>query len=145
MKNVGIGEVVITTDPEETVAMIGLGSCVGIFLTVPGRVVAAAHVLLPSSNGAPAVPGKFADTAVPELQRLLHEEGIPARRARAVLVGGGQVLSFGGNRPELDIGRRNAEAVRDALREAGIPVATDETGGTTARSARVTVASGALE
>jgi chemotaxis protein CheD len=141
VRSVGIGEIVISTDPAETLQMIGLGSCVGVFLTVPGKAVAAAHVLLPSSEGAsPGPPGKFADTAIPELVRLLGEAGLSKDRATATLVGGGQVLSFGSNRPEFDIGRRNSEAVRAALQKAGIRVAIDETGGTKARSARMRVA-----
>jgi chemotaxis protein CheD len=145
VRSVGIGEIVFSTDPGETVQMIGLGSCVGVFLTVPGKVVAAAHVLLPSSDGASSgPPGKFADTAIPELARLLSEAGISKARTSATLVGGGQVLSFGSNRPEFDIGRRNAEAVKAALSKAGIRIAVDETGGTKARSARVTVAQGAI-
>jgi chemotaxis protein CheD len=146
MKAVGIGEVVITTEPGDIIHMIGLGSCVGVFLSVPGKAVAAAHVLLPSSSGAAgAPPGKFADTAVPELVRLLRVSGFGSQRATATLVGGGQVLSFGSNRPEFDIGRRNAEAVRAALGAAGIRVAIDETGGTKARTARMYVSSGSLE
>jgi chemotaxis protein CheD len=145
VRSVGIGEIVVSTDPAETIQMIGLGSCVGVFLTVPGKAVAAAHVLLPSSAGAASgPPGKFADTAVPELVRLLGEAGLSKGRATATLVGGGQVLSFGSNRPEFDIGRRNADAVRAALQKAGVRVAKDETGGTKARSARMVVAQGAI-
>lgn len=145
MRSVGIGEIVFATDPGETVQMIGLGSCVGVFLTIPGKAVAAAHVLLPSSEGSSGgPPGKFADTAIPELARILGEAGLSKSRATATLVGGGQVLSFGSNRPEFDIGRRNADAVRAALSKAGIRIAVDETGGTKARSAKVTVAQGAI-
>ena len=145
MKSVGIGEVICSTDPDDIISMIGLGSCVGVFLAVPGKAVAAAHVLLPSSQGSPTtLAGKFADTAVPELTRMLRRHGLAARRSMATLVGGGQVLSLGLDRPEFDIGRRNAVAVRAALAEAGIPIAVDETGGTRARSARMTVRFGTL-
>lgn len=144
MRSVGIGEIVVTDDPGETVQMVGLGSCVGVYLTVTGKAIAAAHVLLPSSGGSPAPqPGKFADTAVPELLGRLTGMGHLKGRITATLVGGGQVLSLGATRPEFEIGRRNAEAVRSALQSAGIRIASDETGGTKARTFRMSVSEAA--
>lgn len=141
MKSVGIGEIVTTDDPSEPVQMVGLGSCVGVYLVVPGKAVAAAHVLLPSSGGSQASQlGKFADTAIPELVRRIGEMGFAKGRTSATLVGGGQVLSLGSSRPEFEIGRRNAEAVREALTSQGIRIQADETGGTKARTFRMTAA-----
>lgn len=145
MMTVGIGDIVLCTDPAGSVQMIGLGSCVGVFLVVPGTAVAAAHVLLPASGGTiGARPGKFADTAVPELVRLLAQAGFARSRMKATLVGGAQILSFGSNQPEFDIGRRNVAAVRAALERARIGITVDETGGTSARSVRISVARGAI-
>ena len=144
MKSVGIGEVVVTHDPDEVVQMVGLGSCIGVYVVVPGKALAAAHVLLPSSGGQTAPqPGKFADTAVPELARRLGELGYAKTRASVTLVGGGQVLSLGSTRPEFDIGRRNADAVRDALQSQGLRVIKDETGGTKARTFRMSASEAA--
>lgn len=144
MKSVGIGEIVVTDDPEEVVQMVGLGSCIGVFVKVPGKAVIAAHVLLPNSAGqTPPQPGKFADTAVPELANRLRALGFSKVRASVTLVGGGQVLSLGSTRPEFDIGRRNADAVRQALKTEGFRVATDQTGGNKARTFRMSAAEAA--
>lgn len=144
MKSVGIGEIVVTDDPSEVVQMVGLGSCIGVYAVVPGKAIAAAHVLLPSSGGqTPPQPGKFADTAIPELAKRLTTMGFARARASVTLVGGGQVLSLGSNRPEFDIGRRNADAVREALRSEGLRVVRDETGGNKARTFRMSASEAA--
>lgn len=143
MKSVGIGQVVTTRDPDEVVGMIGLGSCVGIFCAIPNRIVTAAHVLLPDSGGKDAPsPGKYADTAVAALVAVLRDEGVPLSMVRVSLAGGGQVLSFSDNRPEFEIGRRNAEAVRGLLTTNRLSIVDDITGGTSAASVKLPVATG---
>jgi chemotaxis protein CheD len=81
--------------------------------------------------------GKFADRAVPAL--IAQMAGAGARRARleAVLVGGAQMFSLGAS--TLEIGRRNEEAVREALKREGVGVSAAVTGGTKGRTVRVHV------
>ena len=80
-------------------------------------------------------PGKFADLAVPELIDRVVRAGASRRRLEAVLVGGARMFALG----ELDIGARNAEAVRAGLAASGLSVRAAETGGNRGRTMRVDV------
>lgn len=141
-RTVAIGETVVVTDPGGTVSMVGLGSCVGVFLAVPGRVVAAAHVLLPEAGGKTGAAGKYADTAVDSLVGELRLLGLPLPLVRVSLAGGAQVLQIGG--AGLDVGYRNADAVRSRLARHGLRPVADLTGGTRPATVRVPVATGIL-
>ena len=132
-----MGELKVTTDPGEELAVVGLGSCIAIALyDRDGTVAGLAHVVLSSSNGAEVdQPGKYADTAVPALIDAVVGAGARRRRLQATLIGGARMFATG-----LDIGARNCEAVTEHLRAAGIPVAATDVGGTRGRTARISPA-----
>lgn len=140
---VRMGEMHVSGEPEHVLAAIGLGSCIGLVLVEPDRGRAGmAHIVLPSAperhNGA---HGKFADLAVPALLREMDAIGSSRRRLQAVLIGGAQMFSVGTS-SNLDIGRRNEEATREALASLGLEVHAAHTGGNQGRTARVYVGSG---
>jgi chemotaxis protein CheD len=91
--------------------------------------------VLPASTEADREPGKYADLAVPELIDRVCRAGASRRRLEAVLAGGARMFELG----ELDIGARNAEAVRSGLAAAGVQVRAAETGGNRGRTMRVSV------
>lgn len=62
--------------------------------------------------------------------------GAAKRRLQAVLIGGARMFTVGAS---LDIGARNAEAVRDALGREGVKIHAEEVGGNRGRTARVIV------
>ena len=137
-----MAEIAVSRHEADVLVALGLGSCIGVALLDGASLVAGlAHVVLPESRPGATTPGKFADTAVPEL--LCRVIGLGATRGRlhAVLVGGAQMfaVSAGG---ALDIGRRNEQAVRTALAVAGIPITTTLTGGGAGRTMRVHIGSG---
>lgn len=125
-----------------TLTTTGLGSCVAVILhDAAARVTGLAHVLLPSSSVArgPSRPAKFADEAVPCLVDEVRRAG-GRGPLQAKLVGGarmfGALLSSG-----VNMGERNVEAVRAALRSAGIPIVAEDVGGEHGRNVGVDVAS----
>ncbi len=134
-----MGELVVSaTDGDELVA-IGLGSCIGLAMVdTQAGVAGLAHVVLPESGSAGGPPGKFADTAVPELLAQLERAGAVRRRLAAVLIGGARMFAIGAS---LDIGARNAAAVREQLGRLGIHVHAEETGGNRGRTARIVLGS----
>jgi len=134
-----MGEFAVSkTDGDELVA-IGLGSCIGLALVDQQAGVAGlAHVVLPDSNGCKGPAAKFADTAVPELISALERAGAIKRRLQAVLIGGARMFAIGAS---LDIGARNAAAVKEHLDRAGISIHAQETGGNRGRTARVVLGS----
>jgi chemotaxis protein CheD len=135
---VGMGQIAAAQAPQRMRAI--LGSCIGLALYHPGRRTAVmAHVVLPESAGRDGAPGKFADTAVPQMLTLLREQGIPACGLTAKFAGGANM--FNGSGP-LQIGGANAEAVTAALRRAGIRVVGQDIGGTRGRRVDFDCASG---
>ena len=132
---VRMGEIAATQNAGDVLVGLGLGSCIGlVMIDDRGPVAAMAHVVLPESNGSGAAAGKFADTAIPQLIRELTSIGATRSRLSAVIVGGAQMFVTAG---KLDVGNRNEQAVREALREHGVPVRAAVTGGTSGRTMRV--------
>lgn len=143
-KTVGIGQIVITTDPEDIVEMIGLGSCAGVFISLPGRITAAAHSLLavtPKGERSSS-PGKYVDGAVPYLIEQLAGIGVPRSRFRVWVVGGAQIFQFGPQSASASIGTRNTDLAAQLLRESGFRPNSTFVGGTAARRASLIVGTG---
>jgi len=111
----------------------GLGSCVGLTLFDPLRKIAGmAHVMLPSSNIARDLQfnvAKYADTAVPDLLQKMIEIGAKRERLLAKMAGGAQMFTFAGQTDSLRIGPRNVESCTFLLKELGIPIIGQDTGG----------------
>lgn len=140
---VRMGELHVSRDPGHVLAAIGLGSCIGLVLLDGQRARAGlAHIVLPSSmGGSTGEVGKFADRAVPALLERMASIGASRQRLQALLIGGAQMFAVGSS-STLDIGKRNEEAVREALTSAGMDVHAADTGGNQGRTVRVYVGSG---
>jgi len=131
-----------------TLVTLGLGSCVAIMLhdaAVPAGGMA--HVLLPSRSLTRDQdnPAKFPETAVPLLVDRLRGLGAHPGRLVAKLAGGASMFSQLLTPGTMQMGERNVVAARHVLRAAGIPVVREAVGGTTGRSVRFNVATGAVE
>jgi chemotaxis protein CheD len=134
---VRMGEIAVSSNPDDVLLAIGLGSCIGLALVDRRRGVAGlAHVMLPEALAGGGPVGKFADLAVPELVARVIALGASRPMLKAVLVGGAQMFSLGSS-AAMDIGVRNDAAVRDALRKERISIAAAEVGGSQGRTIRV--------
>lgn len=132
-----MGELAVSGTVGDELVAIGLGSCIGLALVDRiANVAGLAHVVLPESQGKDEPRAKFADLAVPDLIARVVAAGAVRRRLEAVLVGGARMFSVGAS---LDIGARNAEAVREALGREGVRIHAEEVGGNRGRTARVIV------
>jgi len=134
---VRMGEIAVSSNPDDVLLSIGLGSCIGLALVDQRRGIAGlAHVMLPEAptGGGPA--GKFADLAVPELVEQVTALGGARPMLRAVIVGGAQMFSLGSS-AAMDIGVRNDAAVRAALAKERISIVAAEVGGSNGRTIRV--------
>jgi chemotaxis protein CheD len=137
-----MAEIAVSKHEADVLVALGLGSCIGLALLDRSSPVAGlAHIVLPESREGTSVPGKFADTAVPELLRQMVALGAAKKRLAAVIVGGAQMFAAGAS-GSLDIGRRNEQAVRSALAVSGIEVTVAVTGGSSGRTMRVHLESG---
>lgn len=132
-----MGEMVVSSDPNEELVALGLGSCIGLAIVDRTAGVAGlAHIVLPESNDRVDQVGKFADTAVPELIARMREAGAVERRFEAAVVGGARMFEMSGG---LDIGARNEAAVRAGLAKARITVKETRTGGSSGRTLKIVV------
>ena len=132
---VGIGEIVVAAAPLRLTTV--LGSCIGIVAYDPkSRVGGIAHVMLPESTGSvsPAAPGKYADAAIPELVRRVREKTRASANPLTIkIAGGANMFSRVNGNGGLQIGPRNAEATRAAVKRLGLSIRGEDVGGTKGR------------
>jgi chemotaxis protein CheD len=133
---------------DEILVTIGLGSCVAILLHDPAaKVGGLAHVLLPS----PALsrkddnPAKFPQTAVPRLLELMAQQGASSRRITARLAGGASMFAALAAPGTIQMGERNLVASRQSLRQHGVALVGEATGGDYGRTVKMWVADGRVE
>lgn len=136
--NIGMGKIGVDYAPSRLTGKIGvdraparfrsiLGSCIGLALYDPAAKAGAfAHIVLPQACRRPGPPGKFADTAVVEMLRLIKQHGAIPRRIVAKMAGGANMFGRGG---PIQIGEDNVAAIKLALKTAGIRLVSQETGG----------------
>jgi chemotaxis protein CheD len=118
------------------IATLGLGSCVAIMLyDATSKVGGLAHILLPSEGLSRDVSNraKFPTTAIPLLLEEMKKHGAWGKPT-AKIVGGASMfaslLPAGG----INMGERNVEATKRALRAHDINLVASETGGDHGRS-----------
>lgn len=143
---VGIGEMAVSSKPEDRIKTFALASCVGLVLySAECPLLGLAHVALPESRAVPGEavkrPGKFADTAVTALLKEFYLHGCQNDLIRARLYGAVQ-------NPNMDFYRialRNLESLKSNLSRSRIRVAAEETGGLEARTITAHVSDGRVE
>ena len=136
---VGIAEIKCTREPNDVLVAPSLGSgiCVCAYDSQE-RVAAMAHVVLPDCHGDHSTAAKFADTAIPCLLQSIIDLGAAPDRVRVALVGGAELRGFRGTGVRLEIGARNAIAVRIGLERANLRVVSADIGGTAGRTVHLT-------
>ncbi len=104
-----------------------LGSCVGLTLyDSANRIGALAHIVLPDSTEHDGPPGKFADTAIPEILRLIEKRGGTIKKLSAKIAGGANMFK---SNATSGIGERNIEAIEKQITARGIPIVAKHCGG----------------
>lgn len=147
MTKVGMADLKVARHPG-ALTTLGLGSCIGICLYDPvSKTIGMAHIMLPSSKTIKnnSNVAKFADTAIVQLLSDMKSEGANLRRLVGKIAGGSQMFKFTSGNDMMKIGLRNAEAVREILKEHRIPVLADDTGGNFGRTIEFYSESGALK
>ena len=143
---VRMGEMAISDTSGDVLVSLGLGSCIGLALVDKRAGVAGlAHIVLPGASGTPkpAAMHKFADHAVPALFDAMVERGASRMFLHAALVGGASMFAAAGPKT-LEVGQRNAAAVRELVAARRVPVVAEAVGGSRGRTVRVDVGSGTV-
>jgi chemotaxis protein CheD len=121
-----------------------LGSCLGVALFDRHlRIAGLAHVVLPQSIGESELPGKYADTAVPEMIRRMEKLAAGASlRLSAKLAGGARM--FNTTSQAATIGEMNVAAVERILGELRIVIVGRHLGGEQGRRMTLDASNGAV-
>ncbi len=144
---VGIGELAVSSSPEEVIVTHALGSCVAVCVydAVAG-VAAMLHFMLPDSRINPGRgrqrPATFADTGIPLLFQAAYRQGLDKKRAIVKLVGGAEIA--GASQASFRTGRRNTLAAKQVLWRNGVLVDAEDTGSNLARTVHFAVRDGRL-
>ena len=142
-KIIGIGEYASVKEGE-VIVTLGLGSCVGVCIRDKTKKIGGmVHVMLPDSGGKPSPkPGKYADTGIDLVLNEMKKNGSSLNMLEAKIAGGASM--FGNTSKTMDIGKRNAMAVKAKLKEKGIKLLAEDTGGNRARSIEYNPSNGEL-
>lgn len=108
-KVVGVSDMVISSNPDDTIITHALGSCIGITIYDPQvNVGALLHFQLPSSKNelGPTMrnPFMYADTGIPTMFKEVYKLGAKKHRIVVKVAGGGKSNS---ESDMFEIGRRN--------------------------------------
>ena len=138
--SIRIGEMAVAKD--DGVLRTLLGSCIGVALyDRVHRVAGLAHVVLPTSQGIPELPGKFMDTAIPALLDKMAQLVGRAVEPTARIAGGANMFV---TNMVYSIGKQNIEASDRILRDMGIPIIGRHCGGERGRRMLLDVRSGVI-
>ena len=143
---VGVGDLQVSGNPEDTIVTYSLGSCVGVCIYDPvAHVGGMLHYMLPESKISPgkavAHPYMFADTGIPALFRKAYALGAVKGRITVRAAGGAEILDAAGL---FNIGKRNLLELRKILWKNGMMLGRSEVGGSVNRTVTMEIASGEI-
>ncbi|MCL1835283.1 MAG: chemotaxis protein CheD [Oscillospiraceae bacterium] len=136
-----------TAKAPDILTTLGLGSCVGITLVDKAkRIGGLAHVMLPTYKGYEGQNiAKFADSAIIELINQMTRIGATRGALVAKIAGGAHMFGKTQSNDALKIGERNAAASLAILKQLGIPIQANDTGGSHGRTIELYIDTGALK
>ncbi|MCA8958349.1 MAG: chemotaxis protein CheD [Planctomycetes bacterium] len=136
---VGIGDLVVSDDPNEMLVTYSLGSCLGVsFYDEEARVGGLMHCMLPISktneDRARATPGIFVDSGIVAILGELYRRGARAESLRVKLAGAASTMDENGR---FQIGHRNHTVARKLLWKNSLMISSEDVGGTLPRTMRL--------
>ncbi|MCH5332331.1 MAG: chemotaxis protein CheD [Agathobacter sp.] len=115
----------------DVLTTLGLGSCIGLtFYDPQTKIGGLVHYMLPDSTKIKnhSNIAKFADTGIRELLRQVLQSGAEQRRLVAKIAGGACMFEISANTALGNVGKSNAEAAKEILKELRIPLIAEDTG-----------------
>ncbi len=133
---VGMADVKVSKSPVKLITR-ALGSCVGVVIYDSVRKSGGmAHSMLPDIDKTriKSNSGRFVNSAISNMVSELERFGSQRSRLTAKLFGGAQMFSFFPSESSLNIGQRNIQMAHEILKQIGIKIIAEETGGTFGRT-----------
>ena len=141
---VGIADIKVSNNPEDTLITHALGSCIGV--VVYDRVAGVGgllHFMLPESKINPQRakenPCMFADTGVPLLFKTCYKYGAKKHRMIVKVAGGAEIMDEAGY---FNIGKRNYAILRKIFWRNGVLIHAEDVGGVVNRTVELDIATG---
>ncbi len=129
--NVGISDLSIGKSPN--ILRTTLGSCVGIVLYSPeAKIGAISHIMLardPMGKDKLKNPGKYGETALPLLIKMMEDEGCKLGTYSARIFGGASMFKNITSSFLNNIGEGNIQIVKEFLGQRKIPIIIEDLGG----------------
>lgn len=143
---VGMCEMTVSKDPDQTLVTYSLGSCVGVSLFDPETGVGGLiHCMLPLSKTDPEKaktrPAMFTDTGFVALLNEVVAHGACMSRLVVKVAGGGAPMDSAGR---FKIGERNYAVLRKILWKNNLLIAGEDVGGTKPRTMRLQLGDGVV-
>ena len=141
---VGVADMKVSNNPEESVITYSLGSCIGLVIYDPVvKVGGILHYMLPESSidndKAKRKPFMFADTGIPRLFKTAYKLGAKKPRINIYVAGGAEILDQKGF---FNIGKRNYMALKKMFFKNGVMINKQDVGGNINRTVRIEIATG---
>lgn len=136
-----------TAKSPDTLVTSGIGSCIAVFLhDRTNKIGGLAHIMLPRSKGeGEAASGKYADTAIDALIRLMERNGALHNGLTAKIAGGSSMFAAIRQTAAITVGKDNIESVKQLLADRNIRIAAGDTGGSYGRAVACDPETGAFE
>jgi chemotaxis protein CheD len=127
---VGVSDMKLSSDSNDTIVTYALGSCIGVSIYDPvAKVGGILHYMLPQSKidkeKSEANPFMFGDTGIPRLFKDAYEMGAVKKRLRIVIAGGASVL---GIQNRFQTGKKNITIARKLFWKNGILIDAEHVG-----------------
>ena len=141
---IGISEMAVSDNPEETLITYSLGSCLGVTVYDPvARVGGMIHCMLPLSKidrqKAELKKPMFVDTGIPYLFEAMYKAGARKKQIIVKAAGCSQIMDPNGR---FKIGERNFAVLRKLLWKNGILLKGQAIGGTVSRTISIDIGTG---
>lgn len=140
---VGVGDMAVSADPDETLVTYALGSCLGVAAwDKQAKVGGLLHFMLPTSSINPQKaeenPAMFGDTGLPAFLEALFALGATRRHLVLKLAGGAEINGH----DSFEIGKRNLLLARRLLWKNAIAPSAEAVEGKVGRTLRLEIGSG---
>jgi chemotaxis protein CheD len=143
--SVGLGEIKVSSNPQDVLIAFGLGSCVGIGMYDPvAHIGGLLHAVLPIANSDDSSSGKYVDSGVHGLLKEMQKAGAIKSRIVVRIAGGANMLTSPGLLSTFDIGTRNIDSALKVLRDLGFIIKSKEIGGQIGRTVRLYISDGRM-
>ena len=126
----------------------GVGSCVVIgIVDTEKKIGGLLHFVLPEYSGKkpPKNPFRYGDISMKQMIKKLIEQGADKNKMVAKIAGGSLMFPDLLKNPDGSIGKRNIDIAKKILKEEGIKIGGEDTGGDYGRSIEFDIESGVMK